>query len=122
MFGECVAWTDDEFGYVKSKKSEMVELCSAPTNMPRSILHKLMTFNDMRKRGEISYIWNTAYFLKRFSADKKNEAIKSFCYSVQKDLFDTKRGGENYRLLALAARWAELELRETKDSSNNKNE
>lgn len=109
MFGESVAWTKEEFDYVKEKKKEMVELCSAPTNMPRSILHKLMQFNDMRNRGEICYIWNTAYFLKRFSTDKKNDAIKAFCERIQKDLFD-KNG--NYRLLALAARWAELELRE----------
>lgn len=121
MFGESVAWTEEEFDYVKVNKVEMVKLCSEPTNMPRSILHKLMVFNDMRKRGEISYIWNTAYYLKRFSAGK-NEEIKQFCCSIQKDLFDTKRGGENYRLLALAARWAELELREIKDNINDKNE
>lgn len=119
MFGESVAWTNSEFGYVKNRKDEMVQLCSAPKNMPRSILHKLMTFNDMRKRDEISYVWNTAYFLKRFTADKKQDAIKNFCNSIQKDLFDTARGAENYRLIALAARWAELELRETKTNNNN---
>lgn len=113
MFGESVSWMENEFDYLEIKKNKMVELCSEPTNMPRSILHKLMVFNEMRLRGEISYIWNTAYFLKRFSAGKK-EVIKQFCDSIQKDLFDTKRGGENYRLLALAARWAELELREIK--------
>ena len=111
MFEESVAWTQEEFDYVKVNKDEMVKLCSEPTNMPRSILHKLMVFNDMRKRGEIGYIWNTAYYLKRFSAGK-NEEIKQFCGSIQNDLFNTKRCGDNYRLLALAARWAELILRE----------
>ena len=115
MFGESVAWTTEEFDYVKEKKLEMVALCSEPTNMPRSILHKLMQFNDMRNRGEIRYIWNTAYFLKRFSTDKKNDAINAFCECVQKDLLERN---ENYRLLALAARWAELELRENKGSNN----
>lgn len=109
MFGESVAWTKEEFDYVKKKKKEMVELCSSPTNMPRSILHKLMQFNEMRNRGEISYIWNTAYFLKRFSTDKKNDAIISFCECIQNDLLNKN---ENYRFLALACRWAELELRE----------
>jgi len=119
MFGESVAWTKAEFSYVKDKKNEMIRLCAAPTNMPRSILHKLMTFNDMRKRGEISYIWNTAYFLKRFMNDKENDRINEFCEQIQKDLFNKN---DNYRLLALAARWAELELREMKDSINHKNE
>lgn len=112
MFGESVAWTTEEFDYVKEKKLEMVALCSEPTNMPRSILHKLMTFYDMKKRGEISYIWNTAYFLKRFSADKKSDDIKGFCDKIQKELLGKN---DNYRLLALAARWAELELREIKN-------
>ena len=121
MFGESVSWKD-EFVKVEDWKKDMVNLCSEPTKMPRSMLHKLMLFNDMRKRGEISYIWNTAYFLKRFSTDKKNDEIKAFCDKVQKELFDTQQGNNNYRLIALAARWAELELREIKDSNNNKNE
>ena len=121
MFGESVSWKD-EFDKVKEWKKDMVECCSEPTRMPRSILHKLMQFNDMRKRGEISYIWNTAYFLKRFSTDKKNDEIRAFCDRVQKALFDTSQGNNNYRLLALAARWAELELREIKDNTNDKNE
>ena len=121
MFGESVSWRH-EFVKVEEWKKDMVNLCSEPTKMPRSMLHKLMLFNDMRKRGEISYIWNTAYFLKRFSTDKKNDEIKAFCDKVQKELFDTQQGNNNYRLIALAARWAELELREIKDSNNNKNE
>lgn len=121
MFGESVSWTD-EFDKVKKEwKKDMVKCCSEPTRMPRSILHKLMQFNEMRKRGEIRYIWNTAYFLKRFSADKNNKAITAFCDKVQKALFDKQQGSNNYRLLALAARWAELELR-FNNSNNNKNE
>jgi hypothetical protein len=51
--------------------------------------------------------------------DKENDRINEFCEQIQKDLFNKN---DNYRLLALAARWAELELREMKDSINHKNE
>ncbi len=121
MFGESISW-NGEFDKVEEWKKDMTEHCSEPTKMPRSILHKLMQFNDMRRRGEISYIWSSAYFLKRFSADKKNDEIRTFCDRVQKELFDTLQGNNNYRLLALAARWAELELREIKDKENINNQ
>lgn len=107
MFGETISW-GKEFEFVKDYKSQFVELCDEKgENMPRSILHRIMTFADMKKRGEISYVWNTAYFLKRFSSGKSDK-IKSFCRNLSTELIELPR---NYELIALAARWTELELK-----------
>ncbi len=107
MFGETISW-GDEFEFVKDYKNQFVELCDEKgENMPRSILHRIMTFADMKKRGEISYVWNTAYFLKRFSRGK-SDTITSFCRNLSTELLEPPR---NYELIALAARWAELELK-----------
>lgn len=114
MFGETISWKDD-FGYVERYKKEFVELCGERGgNMPRSILHKIMTFTDMKKRNEISYIWNTAYFLKRFTSGK-SEAVKLFCDKLQKELLSDSR---NYEKMSVAARWAELELKENNVERN----
>ena len=114
MFGETISWKDD-FGYVERYKKEFVELCGERGgNMPRSILHKIMTFTDMKKRNEISYIWNTAYFLKRFTSGK-SEAVKLFCDKLQKELL---RDSRNYEKMSVAARWAELELKENNVERN----
>ncbi len=104
MLGVTISW--DEYEYVHNFKEQFIELCNS-YNMPRSILHHLMQLNEMRKRGEMSYLWNTAYFLKRFS-DGKSENIKAFC----KDLKDNHLiSSRKYELIALACRWAELETK-----------
>lgn len=114
LFGETISWKDD-FGYVEDYKKEFVKLCGEREgNMPRSILHKVMTFADMKKRNQISYIWNTAYFLKRFTSGKP-EGVKRFCDKLLKELLRTPR---NYELMAVAARWAELELKENNVEHN----
>ncbi len=104
MLGVTVSWTD-EFSMVRRYMKQFVDL-SEKDNMPRSILHKLMILNDMRKRGEIRYLWNAAYFLKRF-AEGKTDNIKAFCGKLKTELADSRK----FELIALAARWAELELR-----------
>ena len=59
---------------------------------------------------DLSYKWNTAYYLKRFSdRNKKNNEVKYFVDSLQTKLFVNNR---SYDLVALSARWAELELKE----------
>lgn len=104
MFGVTISWT--EYDYVHQFKTRFIELCSKG-NMPRSILHRIMQLNEIRKRGEMRYLWNTAYFLKRFS-DGKSEEIKSFCKDLKDKQLNSPR---NYELIALACRWAELELK-----------
>jgi CRISPR-associated protein Csm1 len=115
LFGENVSWKS-EFDFVKHWKSEFVLKCDKE-NMPHSILHKLMILFDMKKRGEIKYAWHTVYYLKRFSERGNEQVIKPFCNNLITTLFSAPR---NFHLIAVAARWAELELRD-KNKSNNIN-
>ncbi len=107
LFGESVSWKD-EFEFVKKAKAEMLALCEQPYNMPRSILHRIMLYADMKKHGDIKYLWHSAYYLKRF-AEGKNTEIVDFCRHLQTNLFKPAR---NLDLYSIAARWAELDLRE----------
>ena len=77
-------------------------------------------FGNNKRKPNMSYLWHTAYYLTRFMGkEKNNKHVYDFC----KDLRDRQLvKTDNYRLVSLAARWAELELREIKDSINNKNE
>lgn len=104
MFGESVSW-EREFDIVMKLKTEFVDLIENE-GMPRSILHRLMTLCGKMKSGDMSYMWHTTYFLKRFS-DGKTNSVKDFCKRMKIELCE----GRKYELTALAARWAELELR-----------
>jgi len=133
MFGEIVSW-NGEFDYVKSYKEQFVALIGK-CGLSRGILHKIMIYaaivkenktieeenkngNDKRKPN-MSYLWHTAYYLTRFMGkEKNNRVVYDFCKDLRdKQLVKT----DNYRLVSLAARWAELELREIKVIINNKN-
>lgn len=104
MFGESVSW-EGEFDMVKKLKTEFIELIENE-GMPRSILHRLMILCGKMRNGDMSYMWHTAYFLKRFS-DGKTGRVKDFCNRMKTELCDRRK----YMLTAVAARWAELELR-----------
>ncbi len=104
LFGVNLSWKG-EFEVVLARKSEFVELV-VNEKMPRSILHRLMVLYQKKCEGDMSYMWHTAYFLKRFSTDK-SDAVKSFCSKLKTELCD----GRKYELNVVAARWAELELR-----------
>lgn len=124
MFGETLSWRDDEFGYVKSYKDQFVSLITN-CGLSRSILHKIMAYTAIVKENKaievenrrgnykhkpnMSYIWHTAYYLTRFMAKEKgNKVIYDFCRELRdKQLYSS----EKYRLMSIAARWAELELR-----------
>lgn len=125
MFGESVAWSEEEYGYVKSYKQQFVSLING-FGLSKGILHKIMTYaeivkenkqikedKDEKRKPNLSYLWHTAYYLTRFmEKEKDNKAVYDFC----KDLRDKQLIKEdNYRLMSLAARWAELELREIKN-------
>ena len=134
MFGECVSW-NDEFDYVKSYKDKFVSLIEI-FGLSRGILHKVMTYaaivnenqiiaeenkkGNNKRKPNMSYLWHTAYYLTRFMGkEKDNKPVYDFC----KDLRDRQLlKTDNYRLVSLAARWAELEMREINDSINNKYE
>lgn len=118
MFGQVVSWKD-EFAYVEQYKNEFVDLI-IHMEMPRGILHKIMSYaaiaarnNELKKTGKpenYSYIWHSAYYLTRvIERQNKNTAVVEFC----KRLRDRELYGKtaNFRLMAIAARWAELTIR-----------
>lgn len=108
LFGVSVSW-EDEFAFVENYKKQFVTLV-CDYDMPVSILHKLMNYYEEMKRGDLGYIWHTAYCLKRF-ADGKHDVVKEF-YKELGGVLCKKR---NYELIVVAARWAELELRMNKE-------
>lgn len=136
MFGESVSWDGKKgFEHVKSYKTKFVDHIRN-YGLSRAILHKIIYYaamvkenlvieegkknGDYKLRPDWSYLWHTAYYLTRFMGkEKDNKPVYEFC----KDLRDNQlHSPEDYRLMSLAARWAELELREIKDSINDKNE
>jgi CRISPR/Cas system-associated protein Cas10 (large subunit of type III CRISPR-Cas system) len=106
IFGKTISWKG-EYDYVLSWKEKFVLKCKND-NMPRSILHKIMRFAELKRAGDMKYVWHTVYFLKRFT-EGKNNAIKAFCEELQTEVLTSPR---KYELMAVAARWAELELKE----------
>lgn len=111
IFGESISW-DEEFNFVKKYKDTFVSLINNH-NMPRSILHRLMSLCDKMRRGNVSYMWQTAYFLKRFAIGKNSE-VQDFCKELQIRLCNQRE----YELTSTAARWAELWLRYNSNTLN----
>ena len=121
MFGESLSW-EKEFVYVKSYKNQFVKLIQE-NGLSHGILLKIMTYANMVKENQeiergnskrnrmpnLSYFWHTAYYLTRYLGKQNHDsAVKNFC----KDLRDRQlHSPEQFRLMSIAARWAELELR-----------
>ena len=124
MLGKTVSWTD-EFDYVKNFKQQFVSLIK-DYGLSKGILHKLMLYSSiadrnkvLRKEGkqeDFSYIWHISYYLTRYMKRyESNQAVCDFC-RLLRDKEINYRKGRNLELIALAARWAELLL---KDDINN---
>lgn len=109
LFGHTISW-EEEFNKVDSIHNQFIHLCQVE-NMSRSILHKIMelslTIRDENGKLNPRYLWMTAYYLKRFIGNSKSQEVSDFCRTLQTDLCNER----NYELTAIAARWAELELR-----------
>lgn len=120
FLGKTVSW-DTEFDYVKSFKNQFVSLIN-DFGLSKSILHKMMLYASIANRNEIqrkegrtediSYVWNISYYLTRYMERyKSNAAVYAFCRSLRdKEL--TFKDGRKLQLIALAARWAELLLKD----------
>ena len=131
MFGETLSWKD-EFDYVQSYKNQFVDLINRH-GLSRSILHEIKAYammvkrnqyieeenrkGNMKQRPNLSYMWHTTYYLTRFMGKEKSNA---FIFNFCKDLRDKQLlTPEKFRLMSMAARWAELELRETQQIISN---
>jgi CRISPR/Cas system-associated protein Cas10 (large subunit of type III CRISPR-Cas system) len=120
MLGKTVSW-NQEFDYVKSYKQQFITLIEEQ-GLSKGILHKLMLYSSiadrnkvLRKEGqaeEYSYIWHLSYYLTRYMKRyESNKPVCEFCRSLRDREIDY-RNGRKLELIALAARWAELLLKD----------
>lgn len=102
--------------------------------------YSIIEDNDKKKKGEkrgnadYSYIWHNAYYLTRyndrfagvrakekkegynalFDIEKKKLKVSDYCNLLKNKMFTSNDGEKYFRLLSIAARWAELSLKITK--------
>lgn len=110
FLGETVGW-DNEFGEVLKLKKEFS--CQIKgNNLSQGILHQLMKYAAMATAGKsFNYLWHSAYYLTRLT-ERCSPAAKNFVQDLRNQRLT--KGVRQYQLIALAARWAELELKITK--------
>lgn len=120
MLGKTVSW-DKEFAYVKSFKNQFVTLIDQ-YSLSKSIMHKIMLYSSIadmnkvrKKQGkseDFSYMWHISYYLTRYMKRyENNTAVTAFCLNLRNREL-TPNNGRNLELIALAARWAELILKD----------
>lgn len=120
FLGKTVSW-DKEFDYVKSYQQQFVSLISE-YGLSKGILHKLMLYSSIADQNKInkregkpedfSYIWHISYYLTRYMKRyEKNDVVCDFCRQLRDKDVDYHHG-RNLELIALAARWAELILKD----------
>ena len=120
MLGKTISWF--EFDYVKGYKDQFVTLITK-YSLSKNILHQIMLYSSIVDKNKIlkadepknySYIWHLCYYLTRYAKRYENSMeICEFCYNLRDNELKNERKLE---LIALAARWAELLL---KDELNN---
>ncbi|MCR5191971.1 MAG: hypothetical protein K6D59_01595 [Bacteroidales bacterium] len=120
LFGKVVSW-NGEFDKVKRLKDRMVGLIKN-SGMSRSILHRIMLYASIAEKNkrleqlgnqkDFRYVWHFVYFLTRYmEANKNNDEVIRFCETLRNGRF-LEGYGRELELIALAARWAELILKE----------
>ncbi len=108
FLGECVSW-NQEFDEVKRLKEEFITQIST-NGLSKGILHKIMTYVDIAKNeNKLSYLWHSVYYLTRLMKRCSNNHASDFVREIRDK--EITKGKEHLRLMALAARWAELELK-----------
>jgi CRISPR-associated protein Csm1 len=71
--------------------------------------NKVKVIEEPNFKADLSYKWNTLYYLKRFRDRKADKDVIDFIKQLEIKLF--ANNGRNYELVALSARWAELEIK-----------
>lgn len=135
-FTGCDQSYKHEYDYVESFKNlfvRYIQQYEITYGFSKSLLHKLMLYSsladenkDRASRGkpmDFRYVWHMTYFLTRYMEKFKNfknekdpqrKEIKRTLYNFCKEVRDKHLAGNNGRnleLIALAARWAELQLK-----------
>lgn len=120
---------DAELPLVEKLKDEMVRLIDQ-AELPKGILQRIMAFHEQawlqkNKDQNESWRWQMAYHFSQAAKGTKNEDTKAFLSEIQLGIFTDKNcytelAGYQYQkdaksnffyVLNLAARWAELEIR-----------
>lgn len=124
FFGETVSW-NIEYAIVKKNKEKFVKYIT-DNGLSRAILHKLIQYRQIKdkhlhnenQQPDYSFLWHTAYYLKRFREkfipkDREPEnVVNGFIKDLQEELLTSGRNNYRfYELIALSARWAEMELK-----------
>ena len=120
FLGKSVSWAK-EFDYVKSYQQQFVSLIDN-YGLSKGILHKLMLYasiaeqNKVRRRDgkpeDFSYVWHLSYYLTRFiNRYKTNDEVCAFCRDLRDKQINYK-DSRKLELIAIAARWAELILKD----------
>lgn len=123
LLGKTVSW-NKEFDYVLKFKNEFIQLISE-YKMSKGILHKIMLYSSLADNNkslaskglpeDFSYIWHMSYYLTRMiEREDKNSPVRYFCSNLR-DHELMGNNGRNLELMAVAARWAELLLKEKND-------
>lgn len=108
FLGECVSW-NQEFDEVKQLKDEFI-LQITQNGLSKGFLHKLMTYATMAQSGkQMNYIWHSVYYLTRLMERCTNNTARDFVRKTRDK--EMSKGIGHLRRMALAARWAELELK-----------
>jgi len=122
FFGTTVHW-GKEFCEVKKLKNKLVRFTTQEKKpLSKAIIHKLILYNEVKdkhigreeKNPDYSFLWHTAYYLKRYvdKYDKGSEIFSFVMDELQTSLFESSKNNfRYYELAALAARWAEMELK-----------
>ena len=107
FFNQCVSW-DKEYDEVLQMKNEM--LYQIDTNgVSKGLLQQMMLYAQMAERGDLKYLWHATYYLTRMIKEKQNSPAREYLQNLRDK--QITRGVAHMRLIALAARWAEQELR-----------
>ena len=118
FLGHCVGW-GQEFNSVKEMKDELLrQICD--NGVSRGLLHQLMRYAEMAAEGkDLSYKWHETYYLSRMISRCGKNDLEKKKYLTELRAAGLSRKKEEYRLLALAARWAELLLRSENNNNHN---
>lgn len=122
LFNTPLNW-DREFQLVRDLKCEMVDNIDKE-DLPRGLLQKLMTYADIaatqREKGKApSWKWHLPYDFARAEERAKRGNAKEYYRKLKNAIFSDQWDGESIKsdrysfleLLAVAARWAELETK-----------
>lgn len=107
FFNQCVSW-DTEYDEVLQMKNEMRDQIK-DNDISKGLLQQLMLYAQMAERGDLKYLWHATYYLTRMIKEKQKSPAKAYLQKLRDR--QITRGAAHMRLIALAARWAEQELR-----------